>query len=176
MVSIVGAPAAALWPRPARVGGPVEDPIAGSSAVGRDAIGPHTNGPEAIQAPLISPSGSPAKLVRAWAAGEFELVVSPSLMEELRRALGYPKVARLIPAQDADAFVSWLSRSATLARNAGSPPPVRSSDLNDDYLIALAAEQNAVLVTGDRHLLAVAGSFPIHEPAEFLAMLASPAG
>jgi len=113
--------------------------------------------------------------VRAWAAGEFELIVSPALLEELRRALGYPKVARLIAADDAEILIAWLSRSATLARDAASPPPVRSSDPNDDYLIALAAEQNAVLVTGDRHLLAVAGSFPIREPADFLATLSRPA-
>jgi predicted nucleic acid-binding protein len=62
-----------------------------------------------------------------------------------------------------------------LERDAANPPPVRSSDPNDDYLIALAAEQSTVLVTGDRHLLAVAGSFPIHEPVDFLAMLARPA-
>jgi putative PIN family toxin of toxin-antitoxin system len=122
----------------------------------------------------ISPSGSPAKIVRGWASGEFELIVSPALLEELRRALGYPKLARLIAVDDAELLIAWLSRSATLVRDAASPPPVRSSDSNDDYLIALAAEQGAVLVTGDRHLLAVAGSFPIHEPADFLAMLARP--
>jgi putative PIN family toxin of toxin-antitoxin system len=129
----------------------------------------------ALISALISPSGSPAKLLRAWEAGEFELVVSPALLEELRRALAHPKVARLIAADDADLFVAWLSRSAALAHDAANPPPVRSSDPNDDYLIALAAEQSAVLVTGDRHLLAVAGSFPIHEPVGFLAMLARPA-
>jgi hypothetical protein len=122
----------------------------------------------------ISPTGSPAKLVRAWAAGEFELIVSPALLEELRRALGYPKVARLVAADDAELLIAWLSRSATLARDVASPPPVRSSDPNDDYLITLAAEQSAVLVTGDRHLLAVAGSFPIHGPADFLATLSRP--
>jgi putative PIN family toxin of toxin-antitoxin system len=120
----------------------------------------------------ISPSGSPAKLVRAWAAGEFELIVSPALLEELRRALGYPKVAHLIAADDAELLIAWLSRSATLVLDAASSPPVRCPDPDDDYLIAMAAEQNAVLVTGDRHLLAVAGSFPIHEPSDFLAMLA----
>jgi putative PIN family toxin of toxin-antitoxin system len=122
---------------------------------------------------VISSSGSPAKLVRAWAAVELELIVSPTLLEELRRALGYPKVARPIAADDAELLIAWLVRSATLARDAASPPPVRSSDPNDDHLIALAAEQRAVLVTGDRHLLGAAGSFPIREPEDFVAMSAS---
>jgi len=82
------------------------------------------------------------------------------------------KFTHLIAADDAELLIAWLSRSATLVLDAASSPPVRCSDPNDDYLIAMAAEQNAVLVTGDRHLLAVSGSFPIHEPSDFLAMLA----
>jgi putative PIN family toxin of toxin-antitoxin system len=125
---------------------------------------------------LLSPSGSPAKLLLAWQAGQFELIVSPELVEELRRALAYPKLARLIPTDDAETFVAWLSRSAILARDADVPPPVSSPDPNDQYLLALAAEQRAALVTGDGHLLAVAGDFPIHTPADFLAMVSRPIG
>jgi putative PIN family toxin of toxin-antitoxin system len=120
---------------------------------------------------VISPSGSPARLLRAWQAGDFELIVSPALLEELRRATGYPKVARFIPPDDAELFVAWLSRSATLARDPAGPPPVHSADPNDNYLIALAAEQSAVLVTGDAHLLTIAANFPIQKPSDFLAVL-----
>jgi len=41
-----------------------------------------------------------------------------------------------------------------------------------DYLVALAAEQRALLVSGDRHLLALAGSFPVVSPANFPATIA----
>jgi putative PIN family toxin of toxin-antitoxin system len=122
---------------------------------------------------LLSPSGSPARLLLAWQAGRFELVVSPLLLAELRRALAYPKLARLVLPADADAFVAWLSRSAVLAPDATIPPPVRSVDPGDDYLLALAAEQRATLVSGDAHVLNVAGDFPIHPPAQFLAIIFS---
>ena len=118
---------------------------------------------------LISPSGSPARLLLAWQEGRFELIDSPALLAELRRALAYPKLERLIPPADADAFVAWLSRSAVLVRDATAPSPIHAADPDDDYLLALAAEQRAQLVSGDGHLLAPAGDYPIQGPADFLA-------
>ena len=118
---------------------------------------------------LISPSGSPARLLLALQEGRFELIVSPALLAELRRALAYPKLERLIPSADADAFVAWLSRSAVLVRDAAASPPIHAADPDDDYLLALAAEQRAQLVSGDGHLLALAGDYPIQGPADFLA-------
>jgi predicted nucleic acid-binding protein len=41
----------------------------------------------------------------------------------------------------------------------------------DDYLLALASSESAVLVSGDDHLLSLAGELPIHPPAGFLALL-----
>jgi hypothetical protein len=120
---------------------------------------------------VLSPRGSPALLLVAWQAGEFDLVVSPNLIAELRRALAYPKLARLVPPADADAFVAWLARSAVLAADPDGLPPVRSVDPGDDYLLALAATEHAILVSGDGHLTSLAGELPIRTPAEFLARL-----
>jgi putative PIN family toxin of toxin-antitoxin system len=120
---------------------------------------------------LLSRTGAPARLLLAWQEGRFELIVSPCLLAELGRALSYPKLRRLIPQSDAEAFVAWLSRSAVLARDPVGPPPIRSVDPGDDYLLSLAADQHAILVSGDGHLLALARGFPIHTPASFLALL-----
>ncbi len=121
---------------------------------------------------LLSPTGSPAQLLLAWTDGRFELIVSPALLAELRRALRYPKVASRVSTAHADAFVAWLARSAELVSDPLGPPRIRSSDPGDDYLLALAIERNATLVTGDRHLLELAGDLPIHEPRGFLDLLA----
>lgn len=120
---------------------------------------------------ILSPRGSPARLLLAWQAGAFELVVSPALLAELTRALTYPKLARLIPAADAVAFVTWIARSAVLAADSGVAPPVHSADPNDDYLVALAAAERAVIVSGDRHLTVLADRLPVRTPAEFLVVL-----
>jgi putative PIN family toxin of toxin-antitoxin system len=120
---------------------------------------------------ILSRRGAPAALLLAWQEGAFELIVSPLLLAELRRALAYPKLARLIPAADADAYLGWLSRSARVVADPPGPPPVRSSDPADDYLITLAAAERAVLVSGDGALTSLAHLIPVRTPAGFLAEL-----
>jgi putative PIN family toxin of toxin-antitoxin system len=120
---------------------------------------------------ILSRRGTPAALLLAWQAGAFELIVSPLLLAELRRALAYPKLARLVPAADAEAYVDWLSRSARVAGDPPGPPPIRSSDPADDYLITLAAAERAVLVSGDAALSSLAHRIPVRTPAAFLAEL-----
>ncbi len=120
---------------------------------------------------LLSRSGSPALVLRAWQDGQFELIVSPLLLAELGRALDYPKLRRRIPAEEAEAVLDWLGRVATVAPDPEGPPPIRSRDPGDDYLPALAAAEHALLVSGDEHLLSVMGESPVHAPASFLSLL-----
>ena len=120
---------------------------------------------------ILSPRGTPARLLLAWRGGGFELVASPMLVAEVRRALAYPKLERLVSPADADAYIAWLGRSVEVAMDPAGPPPVRSHDPGDDYLIALAAAQRAVLVSGDVHLTSLAPGVPVRTPAEFLAEL-----
>lgn len=120
---------------------------------------------------ILSRRGAPAALLLAWQEGAFELIVSPLLLAELRRALAYPKLARLIAAADADAYLGWLSRGARVVADPPGPPPVRSSDPADDYLITLAAAERAVLVSGDGALTSLADLIPVRTPAGFLAEL-----
>jgi uncharacterized protein len=120
---------------------------------------------------VLSRHGSPARLLVAWQAGAFELIVSPLLLAELRRAFAYPKLRLRVSPEDADAFVNWLARSAIVADDPGSPTSIRSADPGDDYLLALAAAERAVLVSGDAHLNSLADRAPIYTPAAVLAML-----
>jgi putative PIN family toxin of toxin-antitoxin system len=120
---------------------------------------------------ILSPRGTPARLLLAWQAGAFDLVVSPALLAELRRALAYPKLERLVPPADADSFIAWIGRSALLVADPDGEPPVQALDPADDYLIALAAVERAVLVSGDAHLTVLSDRFPVRTPAEFLASL-----
>jgi putative PIN family toxin of toxin-antitoxin system len=120
---------------------------------------------------VLSSRGAPARLLAAWRNGAFELVVSPLLLAEVRRALAYPKLERMVPAADAEAFVVWLGRAAEVAADPLGPPPVHSDDPDDDYLVALAAAERAVIVSGDAHLTSLADRIPVRTPAEFLADL-----
>jgi uncharacterized protein len=121
---------------------------------------------------VLSPRGASAELLRATRDGHFELVVSELLLSELRRAFAYPKLRKRVSPGKAEAFISWLREHSALAEDPSTPPPVRSQDPDDDYLIALAISQRAFLVSGDQHLLSLRDDFPIVPPAEFLLTLA----
>ena len=56
-------------------------------------------------------------------------------------------------------------------RGPGREPPVHAVDPDDDYLLALAAAERAVLVSDDAHLTILADRFPVRTPAAFLAQL-----
>src|SRR5205807_558750 len=54
----------------------------------------------------------------------------------------------------------------SLAEDPASPPPVGSRDPDDDYLLALAINRRAYLVTGDQDLLVLSDDLPILTPAQ----------
>ncbi len=121
-------------------------------------------------AALLSPSGAPARILARWLAGDFELVVSASVLAELDRALAYPKLRARIPPEQAAEFVAFLQSTAVLASD--PPAPLRRSpDPGDDYLLALAEGEKAVVVSGDQHLLELAERFPVRNPRDFLEAL-----
>jgi uncharacterized protein len=82
-------------------------------------------------------------------------------LEELRRALAYAKLRKRIEPEEADRVVEWLRGAASMAADPGDPPPVRSPDPGDDYLIALAEAKGAALVSGDQHLLGLSEALPV---------------
>jgi putative PIN family toxin of toxin-antitoxin system len=120
---------------------------------------------------LLSRDGSPARVLRAWLDGAFELIVSEHLLDELDRAFGYPKLRDRVEPSEAIEFVELLRRGARMHQDPSDPPGVRSTDPGDDYLIALAENTQAMIVSGDRHLLGLAGELPVLSPADFLAEL-----
>lgn len=127
--------------------------------------------PNVIISGWLSSTGAPAHILTQWRTGSFELIASPELIRELERALAYPKLRKRIPADIADAGVQWIFDNATVRSDPSEPPPVESTDPGDDYLIALAAASRALLVSGDKHLLELAGRIPVYAPSDFLALL-----
>ena len=104
--------------------------------------------------------------------GAFELIASHALLDELERALAYPKLRRYISEPDAGELVRWVAGNATVVADPETDPPVHSRDPDDDYLIALASAHRAALVSADKHLLALEGEIPVFSPRAFLDLLA----
>lgn len=107
--------------------------------------------PGVLIAALISRSGSPAHLIRRWQEGHFDLLVSPTLLNELAAALSRDKFRRYMTRSEAMRFVVWIRYAGVLVND----PP--DADL---------------MVSGDRHLTELRSPrAPVLSPREFLEQL-----
>lgn len=125
--------------------------------------------PGVLVSALITPAGPPAKLLAEVSGGELELIAAPLLLDELEEVLGREKFRSYVDLGTVRDYLDLIRRDAVVVPDPEGSPPLRSADPDDDYLIALAYDNDAVLVSGDRHLLDLAGEAPICSPAEFLA-------
>jgi uncharacterized protein len=124
--------------------------------------------PGVLVSALITPDGRPAKILAQAQAGEFELLASPQLLTELEDVLRRDKFRRYVTIETAELFLELVRSEATAVPDPGEPAPLNSGDADDDYLLALAYAQKAVLVSGDSDLLELTGGAPICAPADFL--------
>ncbi len=112
--------------------------------------------PNVLIAAVISQSGAPAELLDRWRDGEFDLVVSPKLLEELEDVLLRPKFSELASDDEVRAYAEALAKGG-VAFDDPVKPPALTSDPGDDYLVALAVAAGAdAIVSGDRHLTELA--------------------
>jgi hypothetical protein len=130
--------------------------------------------PNVLISAALSPGGSPGRLFRYWLEGEYDLVVSPMLLDELERALGYAKLKDRVPPNETEELIKLVSRGGVMAEDPTLIPEVRSPDPDDDYLIALASISRSVLVSGDKDLLGLSDQIPVYSPAEFLVLIEAP--
>lgn len=122
---------------------------------------------------LLSRVGAPARLVERWLEGDLELVVCPRLLAEVERALRSPKLQERVSDEVVAEFLSLLGELA-LVPDPSDPPPIRSQDPGDDYVIALAARERARIASGDEHLLALQDALPIVSPRAALDLFDRP--
>lgn len=122
---------------------------------------------------LAYPASVPGKILAAWRHGSVEVLLSPYILDELRRVL--PKLAHRhgLSSAEIDDLVDMLSIQAEVIEPAATIEP-RLRDLNDrpvlgTLLMALQSSGADYLVTGDKDLLLLASSYPIVSPGDFWA-------
>lgn len=113
--------------------------------------------------------GIPGRLLSSWTSGRFTLVLSPEILDEYRR-VGLELVKRHPSVGESlEPILTLISMNAVFI---GAPPldePV-CEDVDDDKFLACAlASGTEVIISGDKHLLQVAGwrSLKIMTPRQF---------
>lgn len=118
-------------------------------------------------------SGPPATILDAALDGRLVLVTSPPLLAELRRVLGYPKLAKIVA--DAQQLADLVEASSVLVLPTRVLAVVR--DETDNRVLEAAAEGADYIVSGDNDLLSLRSfqDIPIMSPADFVErVLATP--
>lgn len=123
----------------------------------------------------ISPGSPPARIHAAWEQGRFELLVSPALLVEYRRALGYAQVRTRHKQSDQqlDALVLDYELAGILVDPEESLTII-TADPDDNRVLECAVAGGAShIVSGDRHLLTLETfqEIPILNPRAFVALL-----
>lgn len=128
--------------------------------------------PNVLVSAAVTPDGSCAQLLSKLLESPLEIVASPFLLDEVERVLWRPRFDQLAPALRAS-YVAFLHRIARLEEDpAPTGAHLVTADPGDDYLVRLTlAGERRLLVTGDRHLLDLAGEYPIVSPRELLDQL-----
>jgi len=124
---------------------------------------------------LISQHGPPAELFDRWNDDEYELVTAEPQIDELRRVLTYPRVAKHLRSGAAETLIGRLYDAALFV--ADLPEINLSDDPDDNIILAIAVASNTDLIaSGDKkHMLLLDNvqGIPILAPAAAIAMIAS---
>ena len=107
---------------------------------------------------VIQPKGASGRiLTNLLERNSFELVVSPTILTEVRRSLSYPKVRKYIKTSNEDLDL-WVASIELIAQPVDGKLRIHAvaADPDDNKYIEAAVEGLAqFVVTGDKHLLSV---------------------
>jgi putative PIN family toxin of toxin-antitoxin system len=122
---------------------------------------------------LLYPGGPPSRLVKAWRAGAFDLVISDFVIDELTRIWTHLASRLKASPNDLADFIDTIGLRAELLRIDATMLAQASTaglrDPDDLPVLALLIGSGAdYLVTGDKDLLALADAYPILAPADFV--------
>jgi uncharacterized protein len=104
---------------------------------------------------LISATGTPHQIYRAWLAGSFTLVTSERQLEEFKDVCSRPQIRKFVKPIEVGNFVNAIRKRAQILEDYESNDV--SSDPDDNYLFGMAFTSGAVfIVSVDReHVLSV---------------------
>lgn len=130
--------------------------------------------PSVLISALISVEGAAAEALDRWREGEFDLVVSPALLEELQRVLLRRKFRSYVTEDEARQYVAAPAKDGLVMSDPVPSVEPLTEDPADDYLVSLARAAGAdALVSGDAHLTGLdAPEPPVLTPRQFLELLA----
>ncbi len=104
---------------------------------------------------LLTSKGHPARILTQWKIGTFDLVVSPSILQEIARVLFYPKIRKRICWSDSELsdFLVNLTRFGIMVTGEPVVDLLKEDPADNKYLACAQKSEADFIVSGDHHLL-----------------------
>jgi putative PIN family toxin of toxin-antitoxin system len=123
----------------------------------------------------ISKRGSPGKILDLWEKEKFDLVMSPSILEELERVIHYPKIQEKYHLAEGrvEQFLGLISNQSITVTPFREIDVIEKDPSDNRYLECAKAGNASYIITGDRHFLELKEfeGIVILPPAGFIALL-----
>ncbi len=124
---------------------------------------------------LISPQGSPARILNLWKQERFDLVISEPILEELERVIHYPRIQERyrLPEECIEQFLELIAGEAILVKPSSEISVIEADPADNRYLECAVVGDASYIISGDKHLLEVEEhqGIAILEPTGFLAVV-----
>ena len=121
---------------------------------------------------LISPKGAPAKLIELWQKRKYILVVSKETINELKKVLTYPRIAKNYHLNQAiiNEYIKGLLIFAEVCRPTKKISLIKDDPDDNKFIEAAIAGKADFIISGDQHLLSLGKyqGIKIITPANFL--------
>lgn len=106
---------------------------------------------------LISSQGHPAAIINRWLAGEFEVLLSQPIVDEILRVTAYERLQRKYQKirENRLEFVELIAEQGIWVEPTETVAVVTADESDNRYLECAVAGRARYVVTGDEHLLHV---------------------
>jgi putative PIN family toxin of toxin-antitoxin system len=99
--------------------------------------------------------GHPRKILEAWSARRFQLLVSTEILQEYLSVA--ERLADRYAGVEYESVLGLIIQNAELAQTSGLPEPVSTDHDDDKFLACALAGNSTTIVSGDSDLLNVSG-------------------
>jgi putative PIN family toxin of toxin-antitoxin system len=119
--------------------------------------------------------GHSAQILDAWRTGKFQIIISPQIIEEMRRVLFYNRIRKrsFMTEDEVNILLDSLEHSSIQTKGELQLKVVDMDAADDKFIIAAIEGKASYVVSGDQHLKDIGEyqEIKIISPGEFLKIL-----
>jgi len=103
---------------------------------------------------LLKPDSNPARVLSLAREGKIQLIMSPTIIDEIRAVLLYPKIMKRHnrTSEQLDLFLKKLLKVAVITQNEPKFEAIVNDPSDNKYLECAVAGRADFIISGDRHL------------------------